>query len=79
MPKKIQPPESTRRVEDCVFRLADDTCCNANNYLRPHRCNGYCVVKLDQWLRVAHPEMGDEEIHSCVARLTGDAREGFEE
>ena len=72
MSKKIEPPESTKRTEDCVFRVADDVCCNSKNYLRPHRCNGYCVEKLDQWMREAHPEMEENEIKHHVAILTED-------
>jgi len=72
MAKKIEPPESTKRVADCLFRLKDGICCNAKNYLRPHHCNGYCVEKLDRWFRDSYPEMDDAEIRSHVAILTED-------
>jgi len=70
MQKEIVPPESAIRIEDCKFRTDNDQCCHAKNYLRPHRCNGFCVYRVDQWLRETHPEMSDEEVVSLVARLT---------
>ncbi len=70
MTKRLKPPESVKRVDDCKLRAQDDVCCNAVNYLRPHICNGYCVVKVDQWLREEHPHLNDEEIRMHVIRIT---------
>jgi len=65
-----EPPESTKRIENCKLRIQDDICCNSKNYLRPHQCNGYCVEKVDQWLREAHPELDEKEIQDHVIRIT---------
>ena len=70
MIKIEDPPESTKRIEDCNLRVQNDICCNAKNYLRPHQCNGYCVEKVDQWLRQNHPELDEEEIINHVIRIT---------
>lgn len=68
---KFCPPDHTKRIENCKFRVRDDICCNAKNYLRPHKCNGFCVEKLDQWLREKYPELDEETIVATVIKLTG--------
>jgi len=67
---EITPPEYTKSDENCRLRTGDRECCNAQNYLRPHKCNGYCVAKLDRWLRKEHPELDEESIVATVAKLT---------
>jgi len=64
------PPDYTRRVENCRYRIADDVCCNARNYLRPHKCNGFCVEKLDGWIRATYPELDNEAVITMVSRLS---------
>jgi len=66
---EISPPDYTRSDENCRFRTDDRECCNVLNYLRPHKCNGYCVAKLDRWLRRKYPELDEESITSIVAKL----------
>ena len=68
----ITPPYFTKSDKECRLRLENRECCNAQNYLRPHKCNGYCVAKLDGWLRKEYPEMDDETVKEHVIRLTED-------
>jgi len=68
--KKINPPEFTKTLEDCPLRAGDGECCNALNYLRPHKCNKYCVVKVDSWLREEHPHLSEEEKIALVTKFT---------
>lgn len=67
---KLNPPDYTKRIENCRFRLSNDSCCHAKNPLRPHTCNGYCVEKLDAWLRADHPELDDETITEIIIEFT---------
>jgi len=68
--KKITPPSYTKTLQDCPLRSNDGDCCNALNYLRPHKCNKYCVAKVDSWLRKEHPEIEEEEKVALVAEFT---------
>jgi len=67
---EIKPPEYTKKVENCVFRISGDQCCNALNPLRPHACNNYCVDALYMWLKVAYPEFDEETRRSVILELT---------
>jgi len=68
--KKISPPESTKRIKNCNFRVRDEICCNARNYLRPHKCNEFCVEKPDRWLREKYPELDEKTIVATITELT---------
>jgi len=72
--KKITPPEHTKSDANCLFQGEAGDCCNALNYLRPHKCNGYCVAKLDAWLRKEHPEMDESTLLETVAELSGHSK-----
>jgi len=70
MNNELSPPDYTKSDEKCRLRAAGRECCNAQNYLRPHKCNVYCVAKLDRWLREEHPEFNEESRLAIVAKLT---------
>ena len=64
----LQLPETTMRLNECGYRTDGNTCCNALNYLRPLRCENYCVIKVDNWIRQNHPEFGEVEVRRRVIR-----------
>ena len=66
--EESQLPEDTKRLDACSYRVCDNTCCNALNYLRPLRCESYCVIKVDDWIRQNHPEFGEIEVRRRVIR-----------
>ena len=67
---KISPPDFTRKIEHCRFQDSKGLCCHALNYLRPHKCNEYCVKRLDDWLRESHPSLHDGKVIAIVKGLT---------
>ena len=71
MLKKLEPPESTKRADDCVYRAKGNLCCNSLNYLRPLRCKKYCVVKVDGWIRETFPELPEEQTKRHVIWISG--------
>jgi hypothetical protein len=70
MTKIVEPPESTKSIEDCEFLSSNGICYNPRNYLRQHRCKSYCVEKVDKWLRKTHPELDNEAIKQQVIKIT---------
>jgi len=68
---EFNPPEYTKRVENCKYRVTGDNCCSARNPLRPHICNGYCVERLGEWLKEAHPELDEVSRIAIIVELTG--------
>ena len=70
MSKIAEPHELSKRNEGCDFRLSDGSCCHSMNFLRPRKCNSYCVISVSQWLRDTHPELDNEAIKNHVARIT---------
>jgi len=70
MDMDIQPPEATKKIDNCKFRTSDDQCCYALNPLRPHLCNKYCVERLYLWLKTAHPELDEVSRLDLIVELT---------
>jgi len=73
---KYTPPDDTKSTEDCLFRGDVNMCCNAKNYLRPHKCGKYCVEKVDRWLREIYSQLDEEEIVAIITKLTQREPEG---
>jgi hypothetical protein len=69
MLNELIPPESVKRVASCSYRLSDNTCCNSNNFLRPHKCKAYCVPRVSEWLQECHGELPEEELWGYVAHI----------
>ncbi len=59
-------PESTKAMDSCVYLAEDGKCYNALNYLRPRRCEAYCAVKVDGWVRWSQPELNDSLVRAFV-------------
>jgi len=67
----LTPSDYTKRIENCKSRLSNGSCYNTKNPLRQHTCNGYCVEKLDVWLRAEYPEFDHETISRLLVEFTG--------
>jgi hypothetical protein len=67
--KSIAFPDTTKQIEDCIYRL-DDACYQTLNNFYPNKCNDCCARELDQLLHKKFPSMKENDIVAIVTELT---------
>jgi len=70
MEKRARIIEASKVVKSCNYKGTDNSCCHANNYLRPNKCKQLCVLIIDEWARSTYPDWQEEAIRDYVLQIT---------